>query len=141
MRAGRTIRAQQLAQQRRDTPAEIRERQIRRLAGQYACEDRLEAFPCLDETNASAAIAYQEHAERFHVRMFADVERPNWRRPRPDVEKLVRGYVAWRTGDLAALELLGRVVDRIVETGEGVWHATAQITGRPCSCAPCARRS
>jgi len=135
--ARRTIRAQQLAQQRRDTPAEIRERQIRQVAGAYACEDRAEVFPVLDETNASAAIAYQEHAERFHVRMLSDVNRPNWRRSYGEIEKLVRSYVAWKPSDPRALELLAAVCERIEETGEGVWHAAAQISGRPCPCATC----
>jgi hypothetical protein len=137
MAARRTIRASQLAQQRRDTPAEIRDRQIRQVAGALACEDRAEEFPVLDETNASAAIAYQEHAERFHVRMLSDINRPNWRRSYADVEKLVRSYVAWKPSDARALELLAAVVERIVETGECVWHATAQISGRPCPCMTC----
>jgi hypothetical protein len=133
----RTIRAGQLAQQRRDTPAEVQARLVRQIAGALAIEDRAEAFPRLDDTNADAAIAYQDHAFAFHVARLAD--RPNWRRPRPDVEKLVGSYVAWRADDPASLELAARVVDRIVETGEAVWHATAQVTGRPCSCAACAK--
>lgn len=133
----RTIRAQQLAQQRRDTPAAIRERQIRNVAGELAIEDRRYAFPVLDETNADAAIAYQDHALAFHVRMLSDADRPNWRRSYADVEKLVRSYVAWNPHDARALELLAAVVERIVETGESVWHATAQISGRPCPCATC----
>lgn len=132
---GRTIRASQRAQQRRDTPAEIRERQIRQVASAYAIEDRQQVFPRLDETNADAAIAYQEHAAAFHARMIAD--RPNWRRAYGDVEVLVRSYVAWKPSDARALELMAAVVERIVETGEGVWHATAQVTGRPCPCARC----
>ena len=135
--ARRTIRSQQLAQQRRDTPREILERQIRQVASAYAIEDRQEEFPRLDETNADAAIAYQEHAAAFHVRMISDVNRPNWRRPYADVEKLVRSYVAWKPSDARELELLAAVVERIVETGESVWHATAQISGRPCPCATC----
>jgi len=137
MAARRTIRASQLAQQRRDTPREILERQIRQVASAYAIEDRQEEFPRLDETNADAAIAYQEHAAAFHVRMISDVNRPNWRRSYADVEKLVRSYVAWKPSDPRALELLAAVVERIVETGECVWHATAQITGRPCPCMTC----
>jgi hypothetical protein len=134
---GRTIRAQQLAQQRRDTPAEVRDRRIRIVAGELAIADRQEAFPVLDETNADAAIAYQEHAARFHERMLADVDRPNWRRSYADVETLVRSYVAWKPHDGRQLEILAAVVERIVETGESVWHATAKITGRPCPCATC----
>jgi hypothetical protein len=134
----RTIRSQQLAQQRRDTPAEIQERLVRQISGQLAVEDRLAAFPRLDGDNADAAIAYQEHALAFHVRMLSDGHRPNWRRPRRDVEGLVRSYVAWRADDPASIDLMTRVIDRIVETGEGVWHATAQVTGRPCNCAACA---
>lgn len=135
--ARRTIRASQLAQQRRDTPAEIRDRQIRQIAGQYAIEDRREMFPRLDETNADAAIAYQDHAAAFHARMLADINRPNWRRSYADVEKLVRSYVAWKPSDPRALELLAAVCERIEETGESVWHATAQISGRPCPCSSC----
>jgi len=135
----RTIRAQQLAQQRRDTPAAILERQIHQVAAAYAIEDRQEVFPRLDETNADAAIAYQDHALAFHKRMIADVNRPNWRRSYADVEKLVRSYIAWKPSDARALELLAAVVERIVETGEGVWHAAAQISGRPCPCANCTR--
>ncbi len=134
---GRTIRAQQLAQQRRDTPAEILERQIHQVAAAYAIEDRQDAFPRLDETNADAAIAYQDHALTFHKRMIGDANRPNWRRSYADVEKLVRSYVAWKPSDGKALELLAAVCERIVETGESVWHATAQISGRPCPCATC----
>lgn len=134
---GRTIRASQLAQQRRDTPAEIRARQIRQVAGELANEDRVYVFPVLDETNAEAALAYQDHALAFHVRMLSDVDRPNWRRSYADVENLVRSYVAWKPSDARSLELLAAVVERIVETGEGVWHATAQISGRPCPCATC----
>ncbi len=134
---GRTIRAGQLAQQRRDTPAEILQRQIRQVASSYAIEDRQEEFPILDATNADAAIAYQEHAAAFHVRMISDANRPNWRRSYSDVEKLVRSYVAWKPSDGKALELLAAVCERIVETGESVWHATAQISGRPCPCATC----
>lgn len=136
----RTIRAQQLAQQRRDTPAEIQQREIRQIAGTLACDDRAYLFPCLDETNADAAIAYQEHAERFHTRMLVDPDRPNWRRSYPDVEKLVRSYVAWNPSDPRALELLAAIVERIVETGESVWHATAQISGRPCPAQCCSTR-
>lgn len=136
---GRTIRAGQLAQQRRDTPAEIRVRHIRQVAAAYAIEDRQDAFPRLDETNADAAIAYQEHAAAFHERMIVD--RPNWRRSYADVEKLVRSYVAWKPSDGKALELLAAVCERIVETGEGVWHATAQVSGRPCPCATCSTAS
>ncbi len=134
---GRTIRASQLAQQRRDPPAEIRARQIRQVAGELANEDRVYVFPVLDETNAEAALAYQDHALAFHVRMLSDVDRPNWRRSYADVENLVRSYVAWKPSDARSLELLAAVVERIVETGEGVWHATAQISGRPCPCATC----
>jgi Flp pilus assembly protein TadD len=134
---GRTIRASQLAQQRRDTPEDILRRQIRQVASAYAIEDRKDAFPRLDETNADAAIAYQEHAAAFHERMIADVNRPNWRRSYAEAEKLVRSYVAWKPSDGRALELLAAVCERIVETGEGVWHATAQISGRPCPCATC----
>jgi hypothetical protein len=133
----RTIAAQQRAQQRPDTPAEQRERRIRIVAGELAIEDRREVFPVLDETNADAAIAYQDHAVRFHERMLADVNRPNWRTPAADVEKLVRSYVAWKPHDGKQLELLAAIVERIVDTGESVWHATAQITGRPCPCATC----
>jgi hypothetical protein len=133
----RTIRASQLAQQRRDTPEELRDRRIRIVAGELAIEDRREVFPVLDETNADAAIAYQEHAAAFHARMLADVDRPNWRRSYADVEKLVRSYVAWKPSDARALELLAAVVERIVETGECVWHATAKISGRPCPCSTC----
>lgn len=133
----RTIRASHLARQRRDTPEAILERQIRQVASAYGIEDRQEAFPRLDDTNADAAIAYQEHAIAFHIRMISDVNRPNWRRSYADVETLVRSYVAWKPSDGRALELLAAVVERIVETGEGVWHATAQITGRTCPCATC----
>lgn len=124
------------ARQRRDASPE-RDQQIRQVANAYAIEDRQEVFPRLDETNADAAIAYQEHAAAFHARMIADVNRPNWRRSYADVEKLVRSYVAWKPSDARSLELLAVVVERIVETGESVWHATAQISGRPCPCATC----
>jgi len=137
---GRTIRAQQLAQQRRDTPAEIQARLIRQRAGELAIEDRRYLFPVLDETNADAAIAYQDHAARFHERMIADIDRPNWRRSYEDVEKLVRSYIAFKPSDARSLELLAAIVERIVETGECVWHATAQIAGRPCSCQSCVGR-
>ena len=133
---GRTIRDQQRAQQRRDTPAEIRARQIRQVAAAYAIEDRQAAFPRLDETNADAAIAYQEHAAAFHERMLSDMNRPNWRRSYSEIEKLVRSYVAWKPSDPRALELLAAVCERIEETGEGVWHAAAQISGRAAYC-PC----
>lgn len=135
MMARRTIRAAQLAQQRADTPAAILERQIRQVASTYAIEDRRETFPTLDGENADAALAYQEHALAFHVRMISS--RPNWRRSYGDVETLVRSYVAFKPSDGKALELLAAVVERIVETGEDVWHATAQITGRPCPCSGC----
>lgn len=135
MAARRTIRAAQLAQQRQDTPADVLARQIRQVASTYAIEDRREAFPILDETTADAAIAYQEHALAFHVRMIP--LRPNWRRSYADVELLVRSYVAFKPSDGKALELLAAVVERIVETGDDVWHATAQISGRPCPCAGC----
>lgn len=134
----RTIRAQQLAQQRRDTPAEVRDRLIRQRAGELAIEDRIAAFPVLDETTADAAIAYQDHAAAFHARMLAE-DRPNWRRDRDYVLGLVRSYVAWRADDPGAVEIIGRIADRILETGECVWHATAQITGRPCNCQACER--
>jgi len=137
---GRTIRASQLAQQRRDTPAEIQARLIRQRAGELAIEDRRYLFPVLDETNADAAIAYQDHAARFHERMIADIDRPNWRRSYEDVEKLVRSYIAFKPSDARSLELLAAIVERIVETGECVWHATAQISGRPCSCQSCVGR-
>jgi hypothetical protein len=133
----RTIRASQRAQQRPDTPAEQRARRARIVAGELAIEDRREAFPVLDETNADAAIAYQEHAIKFHTAMLSDDNRPNWRRAYADVEKLVRSYVAWKPSDGRQLEILAAVVERIVDTGESVWHATAQITGRPCPCATC----
>lgn len=64
--AGRTIRASQLAQQRRDTPAEIAWRVISRQAAEAAIAERQAKYPTLDETNADEALRYQTERIAFH---------------------------------------------------------------------------
>lgn len=46
---------------------------------------------------------------------------------------LVKQYTAVR--DATVVE---QVAQRMVATGEGVWHSLSQVTGKPCWCSKCA---
>lgn len=35
-------------------------------------------------------------------------------------------------------EMIEKIAERIVQTGECVWHAAAQVSGKPCRCNDCA---
>lgn len=63
---GRTIRAQQLAQQRRDTPADIAWRVKSREAAEAAVAERQAKYPTLTADNAAEALRYQDERIRFH---------------------------------------------------------------------------
>ncbi len=63
------------------------------------------------------------------------ISMPNVGRTREQVETLVLGYSRWRDAEgMARLQL---VVDRIVATGECVFHAAAMVQGTRCYCADC----
>jgi len=63
---------------------------------------------------------------------------PNTGRTREQVEALVLGHVAVRPEDWPKRkEILKPLIDRILETGECVWHANAMINGVKCWCVKC----
>jgi hypothetical protein len=115
-----------------DTQAEIHARLRDNFARELATADRQARFGELfTPENAQEAIDYFEERRVFHLAKLSDESRPNWGRTREQVERLVGGYVK------GTPEQRARVIDRILETGEGVWHATAQTFDHTCSCAPC----
>lgn len=120
-----------------DTQAEIQARLIDNRARELGLADRRTRFPELAAENAQAAIDYQEERIAFHRSKLSSGQAPNWGRPRADVGHLVKCYIAWHPDRPEEVALVDRVIDRIVETGESVWHAAAQVAGHKCQCSPC----
>jgi hypothetical protein len=133
----RRIGAMRAANQRRDTAEDIRQRWVAVQAGNMANAERLKEFPHLSGANFEAAVRFQEDRIAHHTAMFNDPARPNYGRRRPDVERLVNSYCASRTDDPNSLARVAAVIERIVETGEGVWHAASYVAGTKCWCSPC----
>lgn len=52
-------------------------------------------------------------------------------------KRMVRQYTGATVKDAATVDA---IANRMVSAGECVWHAAAQVTGKPCWCADCLPR-